>query len=207
VFYIDGYGPMFVLNVRYPLLAPPSRDEQSRTNEPTNSEWDRAREEVYGRGKGPDALRLNGGGGGEEFDESRVDNLKTQLIEALLNARNIRNLKADDNVTVVVLGGSSRGGGGGGGGVVKRTRGPGQAGAVAGAGGGGFNVEFRELPARELRGSAGDTGAQSTMTLRVKKSDVDKFAKEKQSADEGKSAKQVSEIVDEFAKKVSVQVY
>jgi hypothetical protein len=196
VFYIDGYGPMFVLNVRYPLMAPPSRDDQSRTNEPTNSEWDRAREEVYGRGRGPDVLRLNGGGG-EEFDEARIEHLKTQLVEGLLNARNIRNLKGDDYVTVVVLGGSSRGGGGGG--VVKRTRGltPGQPGA-----GGGANVEVREF-----RGAPGDAGAQSTMSLRVKKSDVDKFAKEKQSADEGKSPKQVNEILDEFAKKVSVQVY
>lgn len=197
VFYIDGYGPMFVLNVRYPLLAPPSRDEQSRTNESTNSEWDRAREEVYGRGRGPDALRMNGGGG-EEFDDARVENLKTQLIEGLLNARNIRNLKADDYVTVVVLGGSSRGGGGGG--VVKRTRGgPGQPGAAAG---GGFNVEVREF-----RGGPAEASAQSTMSLRVKKADVEKFAKEKQSADDGKSSKQVSEIVEEFAKKVSVQVY
>lgn len=45
------------------------------------------------------------------------------------------------------------------------------------------------------------------MTLRAKKSDVDKFGKEKQAAEDGKSTKQVSEIVEEFGKKVDVQIH
>ena len=120
-----------------------------------------------------------------------------QLIEDLLNARNIRNLKSDDYVTVVVLGGS-RPVGSGGGGVVKRTR-PGQPGGMPGAG---FNVEVREF-----HGPPGEGAAQSTMTLRVKKSDVDRFAKEKQAAEDGKSTKQLSEVVEEFGKKVDVQIH
>ena len=58
-----------------------------------------------------------------------------------------------------------------------------------------------------MRTSGIEGGAQSTMTLRVKKSDLDKFAKEKQAADDGSSKKQISQIVEEFGKKVSVQVY
>ncbi len=193
VFYIDGYGAMFVINVKYPLLAPPSKSDQSRTNEPTNSEWEKAREEVYGRGRGPDDVRFNAGPR-EEFDAQRVESLKNQLIEDLLNAKNIRNLKSDDSVTVVVLGGGERGS------VMRReTRAPG------GRAGGGGAIAGMEV--REMRSSSNDGAAQSTMTLRVKKSDVDKFAKEKLAADEGHSSKMLSEIVDDFAKKVSVQTY
>ena len=43
-FYLDGYGAMFVLNVRYPLVAPPKHDEPDGTNDTTNSEWEKARE-------------------------------------------------------------------------------------------------------------------------------------------------------------------
>jgi hypothetical protein len=194
VFYIDGYGAMFVLNVKYPLLAPSAKDD-SRTNEPANSEWEKAREEVYGRGRGPGDGRFNMGHG-EEFVAQRVETLKSQLIEDLLNAKNIRNLKPDDSVTVVVLGGGPSGG------VIRReTRGAG------GRGGGVRGVAGAGIELREMRTPGGDGGAQSTMTLRVKKSDVDKFAKEKQAVDEGSSTKQLDRLMEEFAKKVSVQSY
>src|SRR5829696_4543021 len=73
-FYLADYGAMFLLNVKFPLVAPPKKDEQTRTNE-TNTEWERAREEVYGRRgfeKGEMAASA-----GEEFDSQRVENLKT----------------------------------------------------------------------------------------------------------------------------------
>jgi len=175
VFYIDGYGAMFVLNVKYPLLAPAKKDEQSRTNE-TSSEWEKAREEVYGR-RGPlDDVRLQAAGG-EEFDAPRVEKLRSQLIDDLANAKNIRHLKADDYVTVVVLGGGGGRTGAGAGGVVRRE---------SGGRGGGRNVE--------VFATSVEPGAASTMTLRAKKSDIDAFAKGKLDA-------------EEFRKKVAVQVY
>jgi hypothetical protein len=202
VFYIEGYGAMFVLNVKYPLLAP-AKDDQSRTNEPTNSEWEKAREEVYGGGRGNNVRFTSTPG--EEFDASRVENLKNQLTEDLLNAKNIRGLKTDDSVTVVVLGGGTRGT------VTRRvesrppaTGGRGGVGGRAGAAGGGFGGGG--FAVMEATASGNDTGAQTTMTLRVKKSDVDKFAKEKQRAEQD-SSKPISQIVEEFAKKVSAQIY
>jgi hypothetical protein len=196
VFYIEGYGAMFVLNVKYPLLAP-AKDDQSRTNEPTNSEWEKAREEVYGGGRGNNVRFTSAPS--EEFDASRVENLKNQLTEDLLNAKNIRGLKADDSVTVVVLGGGQRGN------VMRlETRTPG---GRAGAGVGGGAVAVAGMDMREIRSSGGEAAGHSTMTLRVKKSDVEKFAKEKQASEQGNSQKQVGQIVEEFGKKVSVQVY
>ncbi len=175
-FYLDGYGALFVLNVRYPLIAPPKHDEPDGTNDTSNSEWEKAKEEVYGRRPALEEIKLKGTQG-EEFNSQRVENLREQIIDDLVNAKNIRKLGQDDYVTVVILGGG--------------TRNP----VVRAAG----------LPPRATRGarapsaaaevaSNNETGTQSTMTLRAKKTDIDAFAKGKLSA-------------EDFRKKVSVQVY
>jgi hypothetical protein len=160
VFYLDGYGALFVLDVRYPLLAPPARDERSRTNEPTSSEWDKAREEVYGRRGAMEELPPHAVA--EEFDAERVAALQQQIVDDLANAVHIKGLKPDDCVTVVILGGSTRVEG------VRREsrRGPG------GVGGGRGELHA----AVEAHNSTG-RGTQSTMTIRAKKSDIDAFAK------------------------------
>lgn len=180
VFYIEGHGAMFVLNVRHPLLPPPPKDDSARTNEQTNTEWEKAREEVYGRRTRFEEFKFNNGPG-EEFDSQRVDDLKQQLIDDLVNAKNIRGLKPDDFVTVVVLGGGTRGS------VVRReTRAPG------GRGGGGRGGDNHM--AVEINASGADGGTQTTMTLRAKKSDIDAFASGKMEA-------------EDFTKKVSAQIY
>lgn len=179
-FYLEDYGAMFVLNVRFPLLAPPKKDETGRTNETTNSEWEKARAEVYGQRRGFEQKLRNAPG--EEFDAQRVDGLQSQLINDLSNAKNIRGLKAGDFVTVVVLGGGQAGG------VIHReVTSPGRGGSGGGGRGGG-------MARMEITSSGGEAGAQSTMTLRAKKSDIDAFAN-------GKLAE------DEFRKKVTVQIY
>jgi hypothetical protein len=175
-FYLDGYGAMFVLNVRYPLVAPPKQDDPEGTNGTTNSEWEKAKEEVYGRRAALDEMKLKATQG-EEFNLQRVENLKDQIIGDLVNAKNIRHLKPDDYVTVVVLGGGARNSGVRGAGLPPRV-GRGQRGSGASA---------------DLA-SNGDLGTQSTMTLRVRKSEIDAFAKGRFGA-------------EEFRKNVSAQVY
>jgi hypothetical protein len=175
VFYIEGHGAMFVLNVRYPLLAPPQKDDSANTNDQTNTEWEKARDEVYGRRTPLDDVKFNAGPA-EEFDPQRVENLKQQIIDDLVNAKNIRGLKSDDSVTVVVLGGGTRAT------VVRREKR-----STAGRGIGGY-------AAAEASASGTDSGTQTTLTLRVKKADIDALAKGKLDA-------------QEFQKKVSAQVY
>jgi hypothetical protein len=175
-FYLDGYGAMFVLNVRFPLLAPDKRDDGGQTNDISNSEWEKAKDEVYGRRGALDDVRVKTAPS-EEFNAQRVENLKEQIVSDLVNAKNIRNLRPDDYVTVVVLGGGPRGG----------IPGPGiPARSVRGGTRGGSTRTWTE--------TAGETGAQSTMTLRVKKSDIDALAKSKLNT-------------EDFQKTVSVQVY
>jgi hypothetical protein len=175
-FYLDGYGAMFLTKVKFPLLAP-AKAEETRTNDATNSEWERARQEVYG-GRSPEAHNAYYPPAGEPFDEQRVENLKTQLIDDLANATHIRNLKPDEAVTVIVLGSGSRGG------STHNNKAGQQMRAYASAANG-RSVIWQ---------SSNDGGAQTTMTLRAKKSDVDAFAKGKLKS-------------EEFRKKVSVQVY
>jgi hypothetical protein len=186
VFSIDGYGAMFVLNVRYPLLAPPKKDEESHINEPTSSEWEKAREEVYGRKGFFEEFRANAAEA-EEFDSERVEGLKQQVVDALANATHIKGLKGEDYVTVVVQGGGPRGG------IVRReVRGPRGGGRAVAGGGVRADGEFNS--AVEVHAAAAEPAvAQSTLTIRAKKSDIDSFAKGKLQA-------------DDFRKKVLLQV-
>ncbi|HEY0549593.1 MAG TPA: hypothetical protein VGF13_08325 [Verrucomicrobiae bacterium] len=175
-FYLDGYGALFVLNVRYPLVAPPKHDESDATNDTSNSEWEKAKEEVYGRRPALEEIKLKATPG-EEFNSQRVENLREQIGDDLVNAKNIRSLKPEDYVTVVVLGGGARNP------VVRGAGFPPR--ATRGA---------RAQSAAAEAASNNEAGAQSTMTLRAKKTDIDAFAKGKLNA-------------EEFRKKVSVQVY
>ncbi len=188
---IEGYGAIFMLNVNFPLVGPPSKPEENDEKQPTNSAWDETKRELYGHSTG-----ARGGGGHKvEFDAKRVEKLKSSLIGALKNASNIRSLKSDENVTLVVTsvsGGQAMGqfsykfepkpnrfpsGGGGGGG------GGSSAGSSSGSsGGGGFGGGPFGEPV--VRMSASGSGGGPVLTIRARKSDIDAFAKGKLTMDE-----------------------
>jgi len=158
--YLDGYGALFMLNVGFPLLPPPHAEGQQEKPE-ANSDWEDAKQELYGQPRGGRALVASA----EPYDEERVNRLREGLLESLKNATNIRGLKPDDSITVCVFGGPSWGQ------LktmtyVKRGTGPGEA-----------------RSAREPRGAVAVSGRdgspmrQTIMTIRVKKSDADAFAK------------------------------
>src|SRR5713101_7510897 len=46
--YLEGYGAVFLLNVDLPLLAPPEGKTEPKAKEPASSEWEDARQEIYG---------------------------------------------------------------------------------------------------------------------------------------------------------------
>jgi hypothetical protein len=152
--YLEGYGALFMLNVGFPFLPPPHAEGQQEKQE-ANSDWEDAKQELYGQrgdGRVMDAPS-------EPYDQERINRLKDGLLESLKNATNIRGLKPDDSITVCVFGGPSSGqprart-------YVKRTTGSGEVrGAVA------------------MSGRVGGPPPQTIMTIRVKKSDADAFAK------------------------------
>ena len=107
--YLEGYGAVFMLNVRFPLVA--SGDKQKdETQHPTNSTWDEARREVLGHRSGFGPEPFNKERQALPYDRDQVETLKKDLIAALKDASNIRGLKSEDFITVVVSGGGERNG-------------------------------------------------------------------------------------------------
>ena len=152
--YLDGYGALFMLHVGFPFLAPPQSEGQQEKPE-ANTEWEDAKQELYGqRGVG---RALNAAS--EPYDEERVNRLKEGLLESLKNATNIRGLKPDDSITVCVFGGPSSG----------RPQAKTYFKRSTGSG------EARSDVA--VSGRAGSPMRQTIMTIRVKKLDADAFAK------------------------------
>jgi hypothetical protein len=171
--YLEGHGALFLLRVGFPLLAPPRKEdaENATTKEPASSAWEEARSDLYGGRRREPMPR------GEEFDEQKVERLKDSLLDALRNATHIRHLQPTETITVMVAGESAR---------PERGRR-----VVAGFGGGG----------RGAGGGIGDFGnadvfkwaepgrpaparGDSTLLVRVKKSDADAFAADKMGQDE-----------------------
>jgi hypothetical protein len=196
--YVQDYGAFFFTEVDFPLVFPPEAQEPPGkiSKEQVDPIWQRAQQEVFSS-QDPAA--------GSPFPDHRergpeaLEQLKKDLIRLLRHASNIRNLKADQWVILTVVGwggqptieggmmvtpgatvgarskpagggmyGSMGGyglyGGGGYGGY-------GGVGASGGAGGYGFGYGG-------MAGAAGMAPASSvTLTIRVKKADVDAFAK------------------------------
>jgi hypothetical protein len=152
--YLDGYGALFMLKVGYPLLRPPKAEGQQEKLD-TSSDWEDAKQELYGQ---PGRGRVTAAPG-EPYEEERVNRLREGLLESLKNATNIRGLKSDDSITVCVFGGPSwgqpkaRA-------LLKRSTG---------------SREGRSAVA--ISGPVGSPMRQTIMTIRVKKSDADAFAK------------------------------
>jgi hypothetical protein len=181
--YVEGYGAIFVLNVRFPLLPAPEKKEPANAKEATSTEWDEAKQEVLGGGAADTdvdrVFRHVTASPGVEYDAQKVEDLKTALLEALKNAIHIRGLKPEESITLMVLGAEARAER-----LAKIVTEP------AGQG----SVRYRTGLATTESGKSSGTRGESALTMRVKKSDVDAFAK-------GKIA------LDEFRKRTTFLIY
>jgi hypothetical protein len=187
--YLDGYGALFMLNVGFPLLPPPAKAEEPKETRPADSAWEEARREVYGQ----PADRKVVPDSGEEFDGDKVNTLKDALLEGLKSATNIRNLKSDDWITVCVFGGGSAAPV-----KVKTVKVSTKAGAPPAeflADEMTYDVRANEVFMRNgVFLPSGSRNRGTILTIRVKKSDVDAFAKGRLN-------------LDEFRKKASLTTY
>jgi hypothetical protein len=151
--YLEGYGALFLLGVRYPLIAPTDAIKENAPKENTTNEWTSARDEFLNNGPARVQVALDRiwttqlRQAAEQYDSNKVEELKTALFQALKNAAHIRILKPTDFVTIVIQGGE-----------VARTE------KTAGrAGGKGNRIETR--------------AAETVMTMRVRASDALAFGK------------------------------
>jgi hypothetical protein len=164
--YIEGYGAIFMLGVRFPLVAPQTPEEQPRPKDPTNEEWNRARDELYKRNTVEldfDHIWTKLGPEAEQYDSQKVEDLTAGILEGLKNGTHIRHLKSDEYITVAVLGAPS--------GAVR---------AVVEKNEDDRGVKRKERVENVRSGSG---VGESTMTIRARKSDIDDFAKGKLTPD------------------------
>ncbi len=165
--YVEGYGALFLLGVRFPLIAPQEKSDEPQAKDERSNDWQEAREEYLatGRGESDDEFHrawnsFGGRGsnekGGEDYDANKVEALKVALLESLKNASHIRALKPTEYVNVVIQGGEAR--------VSEK---------IVNTKGGQLNVTVRSKASNRSDSRRGET----VMTVRVAKSDVDAFAK------------------------------
>jgi hypothetical protein len=181
--YLEGYGALFLLNVNFPLLPPPEKPQPTKEKSETDSTWEEAKQELYGQS---DAWAQVGkafkfsvsAGPQQEYDKDKVEDLKEGLLEALKNATNIRNLKADESITVCVFGVSSAS--------------PGKARTWVKRAPNAPDAELDEVLVTEH--DDGPPARGTIMAIRVKKSDADAFAKGKLN-------------LEDFRKKASITTY
>ena len=160
VLHLEGFGMVFPLQVNYALVAPLNADD-TRSETKTETEWDRARQELYGRRMSsysrPKPRKAS-------YDAQKVERLKSGVISALQNASNLRHVSPDEHIVVVVTGAARELAGDP---MVQMLN------SAYVAGGVGRNSPNSGAPVVINQVSL---GAKTVMTFKVKKGDVDKFA-------------------------------
>jgi hypothetical protein len=100
--YIEDLGPLFMIKVNFPLVAPADGDRKPPPA--PRSEWDKARAEVKGMGMAADEVWIVKGSAHTEYSQELVDTLKQTLLTTLKHATNIRELKPDEFIAISVFG-------------------------------------------------------------------------------------------------------
>ncbi len=99
--YVEGYGPLFVMSVEFPLVPPPVEEPGAEPNEPTDPLWNQVRQETYA----PQTARtVDRPDPRSEYSPVKVQQLKETLTRALKHAANIRAVDQSASLTVVVKG-------------------------------------------------------------------------------------------------------
>ncbi|MEW6156101.1 MAG: hypothetical protein AB1813_01640 [Verrucomicrobiota bacterium] len=198
--YLDGYGALFLLNVRFPLM-PPAVKKEAEDAAP-DTDWEKTKRELFGPREATRSWAFSANAGPKvEYKEEKVEQLKEEIIQSLKNASNIRHLAPDDSIVVAVSG--SSGGSAAHAGhairlntVVRKSAGSSARSSSSASGSASSSDDASKSPKVVAVKRADDAAAfgGSTMVIRVRKADVDAFAKGK---------------IDDaaFEKKVSIRVY
>jgi len=145
--YLQGFGVLFLMEVNFAFSPPPrpQAKDPTETTEAVDSTWQKARQRVLSPGASPG---MDQDDSARDYDNQMVEELKTELVEALKHASNIRNIQPDEWVILTVIGGQRqfgmRFGGsppamGGGISTSRSSTGPGaSSGRMGGMSGGGF---------------------------------------------------------------------
>ena len=102
--WIEDFGVLLQGEVRFPLAASPDRGRTSANPAPTTSAWERARVEVRSANGVQVTTHTQFSGKEEPFDPQRLATLDRAITAVLSEARNLRELKPGEFVTVTLGG-------------------------------------------------------------------------------------------------------
>ncbi len=155
--YLEGYAALFLMKVNFPLSSSPEAQEEKKTEEEdTDPLWAQMRQEIYAPEEA-DRRRRTDDRPKEKYDAEKVEELEETLIKTLKHAANIRALKPDQSVILTVIDGRSQYG------TRTATR--------SYSYGRGRRVVLPE------HGAETSSFMPTALTICVKKSDIDAFAK------------------------------
>jgi hypothetical protein len=97
--YVEGFGACWMIKVNFPVFAA-ATTEPKPAQPSADSEWDRAKRELYG-GQGEDKFLAQPA---PKFEPEQVEALKKVLLQGLKNAAHIRNLKSSEFIAISVFG-------------------------------------------------------------------------------------------------------
>jgi hypothetical protein len=180
--YIGGFGAIFSMKADFPLLPPPEGIEPKETGKDMDNLWEQTRREIYSP---PVATSVTPSVPRRQirrpiYDAEKVEELKAKLIESLKHAANIRVLRPDEWVVIAVTGPGIQPDGG------PEEVSYGMGGLPGGTTTGlplGIYPELQEQ--MRIKGESSlKSGfaltrpfAQTCLTIRAKKADIDEFAK------------------------------
>jgi hypothetical protein len=170
--YLEGFGTLFMMKVNFPVVEM-SAAVENKTAAAPGSDWEQAKRDLAGGGARSEYLI----DANPQYDPNLVSNLTKSLIKTLNNAAHIRQLKPDDFIAVTVFGSPAST-------ALAQLRmtaardneAKDSLGAVAGA------TPSLHITAKNNKGGyftlRTPTASQGTvLALRVKRADVDAFAK------------------------------
>ncbi len=169
-FYLEDYGVVFLLDAQIPLVSRASAEAAKPDKTEADSDWEKTKREMAGAND-PAANWVGQEEEEEDFDAQKVEKLKTDVLEALKNAKNLRHLKSTDKIVVSV---SSN--------VGIETIGVPQ--VTMQANGGTRMVKNQIFMAH-------NAGPKHSLTISVNKADVDIFARGEINADEFRKRAQI----------------
>lgn len=201
--YVQDYGAFFFIEVDFPLIFPPESQEirVEKTEEQVDPIWQRAKQEMF---SSQDPTTAGQFPGRQEHGLETLEELKKDLTRLLKHASNIRHLKGDEWVILTVIGagewiddsgmmapygtttgtksksrgsGSMYGTGGYGGYGGGGYGGYGGGGGYGGYGGFGGGYGVSGFGYGGMGGYEMVPASSATLTMRVKRADVDAFAK------------------------------
>jgi hypothetical protein len=100
--YLEGFGAVFNLKVRFPLVSAAVPEKDTQTSQ-MDSEWEQARRALTGAAQS-DPTRLTPYDKTSSYSPKLVETLKRRVVELLKNASNLRHVQPDEWVAVTFAG-------------------------------------------------------------------------------------------------------